>query len=147
MKSTTSDVRRGAAPAGASRILVAVYIVLFVGATGRSIVQILRDFNTAPIAYSLSAVAAVVYLLAGIALANAHRSTGWQRAAQLAVGFELLGVLVVGLLSSTHPQYFPADTVWSAFGRGYLYIPLVLPLIGVAYLESRPASGNRPAIA
>lgn len=132
-------------PEQASPVLVAVYIVLFVGATGRSVVQIVRDFGAAPFAYTLSAVAAAVYLLAGIALALAHRSRAWQGIAAGAVGFELAGVLTVGMLSAVHPEYFPADTVWSGFGRGYLYIPFVLPLIGAAYLESRPATRMKPS--
>lgn len=132
-------------PEQASPVLVAIYIVLFVGATGRSVVQIARDFEAAPVAYTLSAVAAVVYLLAGIAIALAHRSRAWQTIAAAAVGFELVGVLTVGFLSAVHPEYFPADTVWSGFGRGYVYIPFVLPLIGAAYLESRPATRTKPS--
>ena len=127
----------------ASRVLVAIYVVLFLAATGRSIVQIVRRFDEAPLAYTLSAVAAVVYLVAGIALAMAHRSTGWETLAWGAVGFEIIGVLTVGVLSGTHPELFPADTVWSNFGRGYLFIPLVLPLIGLAYLERRPSLLDR----
>lgn len=121
---------------GASRILVAVYIVLFLGAMGRSVVQVLRDFDAAPLAYSLSVAAAVVYLVAGVSLALAHRSTSWRTLAWVAITFELGGVLVVGVLSGTHPELFPADTVWSGFGRGYVYIPFVLPLFGISYLES-----------
>ena len=121
----------------ASRVLVAVYVVLFLAATGRSIVQIVRGFDEAPIAYALSAVAAVVYLLAGLALALAHRSTAWRRIAWAAVGFELLGVLVIGTVSGLAAGLFPDETVWSGFGRGYVYVPLVLPLIGIAVLESR----------
>lgn len=119
----------------ASRVLVAVYFVLFLAATGRSIVQIVRSFDEAPVAYALSAAAAVVYLVAGLALAAAHRSPRWRGIAWAALGFELLGVLVVGTLSGLVPGLFPHDTVWSGFGRGYLYIPLVLPLIGIAALE------------
>lgn len=122
---------------GRSRILVAVYVVLFLAATGRSVYQIVREFELAPFAYSLSAVAAVVYLLAGIALALAHRSAAWTRLAWCAVGFEFVGVITVGVLSGLDPELFPAATVWSGFGRGYLYIPLVLPLIGFSYLEAR----------
>lgn len=126
---------------GASRLLVAVYVVLFLGATGRSIVQVVRNFDAAPLAYSLSMLAAVVYLIAGISLALAHRTTAsgrspWQGIAWAAILFELAGVLIVGVLSGTHPELFPADTVWSGFGRGYVYIPFVLPLLGISYLES-----------
>ena len=28
------------------------------------------------------------------------------------------------------PQMFPDATVWSTYGRGYLFIPLVLPVVG-----------------
>lgn len=129
-----------------SRVLVAVYIVLFLGATGRSIVQIVRDFDNAPLAYTLSALAAVVYLLAGIALAQAHRSERWRAIAWFAVGFEVVGVFAVGTLSGLHPELFPADTVWSGFGRGYLYIPFVLPLIGLAYLEGGRSRSARSAV-
>ncbi|WP_311476762.1 hypothetical protein [uncultured Gulosibacter sp.] len=145
-KSTSiGEPRKSRRPEQASPVLVAVYIVLFVGATGRSVVQIVRDFDVAPVAYTLSAVAAAVYLLAGIAIALAHRNRIWQAIAAAAVGFELVGVLAVGTLSAVHPEYFPADTVWSGFGRGYLYIPFVLPLIGAAYLESRPATRMKPS--
>lgn len=120
----------------ASRILVATYVILFLGATGRSIVQIVRDFETAPLAYSLSAAAATVYLLAGIAIALASRGDLWRRIAWIALGFEGIGVITVGTMSYLVPDLFPADTVWSLFGRGYIYIPLVLPLIGVSYLET-----------
>lgn len=129
----------------ASRVLVAVYIVLFLAATGRSIVQIVRSFDEAPLAYTLSAVAAVVYLLAGLALAVAHRSDAWRRLAWAAVGFELVGVLVVGTLSGLLPGLFPHDTVWSGFGRGYVYVPFVLPLIGIAVLETRARQARAAA--
>lgn len=121
---------------GSSRVLVAIYFVLFLAATGRSTVQIVRDFDLAPFAYSLSAVAAAVYLLAGIAIAMAHRNVTWRRIAWCAVAFEYGGVLCVGLLSQLDPALFPAASVWSDFGQGYLYIPLVLPLCGFSYLET-----------
>lgn len=121
---------------GRSRILVAVYVVLFLAATGRSVYQIIREFDVAPLAYTLSAIAAVVYLVAGVALALAHRGPGWRRLAWVALGFEFAGVITVGILSGLDPELFPAATVWSGFGRGYLYIPLVLPLVGFSYLEA-----------
>lgn len=117
------------------RVLVAVYLILAVAATARSVYQIVRDFDAAPLAYGLSATAAVVYAVCALAISRAHRA-GWARLAWAAVSFELIGVLVVGVLSGTHPELFPAQTVWSGFGRGYGYVPLVLPICGLAALES-----------
>ena len=64
----------------------------------------------------------------------------WARAlAWVAVVVELVGVLVIGALSVFDAGDFPADTVWSYFGRGYGFIPLVLPLIGIWWLRyTRP---------
>ena len=124
---------------GVGRVLVVVYAVLALAATGRSVFQILTKFDTAPIAYSLSALAALVYVAATIALIT--RGERAYRAAWAAIGFELAGVLVVGTLSILDPQLFPDDTVWSQFGRGYLFIPLVLPILGIAWLvKRRPAA-------
>lgn len=121
---------------GPGRVLVVVYGILALAATGRSVVQITREFDQAPLAYSLSAVAAVVYILATIALLVP--GPVWYRIAQIAITFELAGVLVVGALSILMPQLFGHSTVWSWFGAGYLFVPLVLPFVGLWWL-SRPA--------
>ncbi|MDQ4138232.1 MAG: hypothetical protein M3116_05220 [Actinomycetota bacterium] len=123
---------------GVGRVLVAVYAVLALAATGRSVFQILTKFDSAPVAYTLSALAALVYVGATIALVT--RGSGAYRAAWAAIGFELAGVLVVGTLSVVDPQLFPDDTVWSQFGRGYLFVPLVLPVLGIAWLVKRRPS-------
>lgn len=122
---------------GIGRVLIAVYGVLALAATGRSFVQIVSKFSEAPLAYTLSALAAVVYIVATLALMN--RSLAWYRVAWLTISFELLGVLVVGTLSVIDPELFPHDTVWSVYGRGYLFIPLVLPLLGMWWLARHPA--------
>lgn len=124
---------------GVGRVLIAVYAVLALAATARSFVQILRSFDQAPVAYTLSAVAAVVYILATVALIR--RGSLWYRIAWITIVFEFLGVLTVGVLSLVDPQLFPADTVWSFFGRGYLFIPLVLPVLGMLWLaRTRPVA-------
>lgn len=120
--------------AGIGRVLIAVYAVLALAATGRSFVQIVQRFDEAPLAYSLSALAAVVYIVATVALAG--RSDAWRRVALLAVCFELVGVLVVGTLSLVSPELFAHDTVWSRFGSGYVYIPAVLPILGLWWLRA-----------
>lgn len=124
---------------GIGRVLVIVYAVMALAATGRSFVQIVRKFDEAPLAYTLSAIAAGVYILATLALVLAGRR-GWYTVAWIAIVFELIGVIVVGTLSLAVPELFQHDSVWSVFGRGYLFIPLVLPLFGIWWLRThRPA--------
>jgi hypothetical protein len=60
---------------------------------------------------------------------------GGRRVALVAITVELVGVLVVGTLSLVDRAAFPDETVWSAYGRGYLFIPLVLPVVGLLYLR------------
>ena len=126
---------------GVGRLLIAVYGLLALAATGRSFVQIASKFDQAPLAYSLSALSAVVYIVATIALV---RSSGrWYRVAWATISFELLGVLVVGTLSVVDPALFPHDSVWSVFGSGYLFIPLVLPILGMIWLARHRPSGHQ----
>lgn len=117
---------------GPGRVLIAVYGVFALSATARAGVQIADRFAQAPVAYLLSALAGVVYLLATVGLAG--RSPAARRLAWAAVVFELVGVLVVGTVTALDPADFPDDTVWSQYGRGYGFIPLVLPFIGLAWL-------------
>ena len=118
---------------GIGRVLVVVYAIMAIGATGRSFVQIVREFDDAPLAYSLSALAALVYILATLALVFSA-SERWYRVAWAAIVFELVGVLVVGTLSLTHPELFDHPTVWSGYGIGYVLVPLVLPFLGLWWL-------------
>jgi hypothetical protein len=130
---------------GVGTLLISLYAVLSLAALGRSGYQIATKFDDAPVAYSLSGVAAVVYLVATIALVMAARSWA-RRLAFGAVIFEALGVLVVGTMSVVFRDLFPADTVWSDYGRGYLFIPLVLPFFGLWWLirQSRDAAELTP---
>ena len=113
---------------GPGVVLVVVYGVLALAATGRSVLQIATGFDEAPLAYSLSAVAAFVYLLATWCLARGGR---WVRVGIVACSVELVGVLVVGAASYLVPEAFPDKTVWSHFGQGYGFVPLVLPVLGL----------------
>lgn len=121
---------------GLARLLVVVYAIFAIAATSRSLLQLATRFDEAPVAYLLSAVAAVVYIVATVALALGDRG---RRVATWAIGFELVGVLSVGTLSVIDPALFPRATVWSYYGAGYLLIPLVLPIVGLWWLRrSRP---------
>lgn len=118
---------------GFGRVLVTVYGIFALAATARSVVQIATKFDEAPIAYLLSALAAVIYIVATVALARGDRTS--RRVATVAITIELVGVLAVGLLSLAIPRDFPSASVWSGFGSGYGFIPLVLPVVGLWWLR------------
>jgi hypothetical protein len=123
---------------GPGRVLVAIYGVFALSATARAGVQIATSFGDAPLAYTLSALAGVVYIVATVALARNAR-----RVALAACAFELLGVLTVGTLSVVDSEAFPDATVWSDYGQGYGYVPLVLPVVGLWWLvRSRPSAAG-----
>ncbi len=123
---------------GPGRLLVAVYGILALAATGRSVMQIALFFSRAPLAYLLSALAAVIYLVATIALVRG--GDRWTRIAWAAITVELVGVLVVGAASYAAPSAFPDKTVWSHFGSGYGFVPLVLPVLGLWWLRRHAAA-------
>lgn len=124
---------------GPGRLLIAVYGVFALSATARASYQLITKFEEAPLAYSLSAVSAFVYIIATIALARGEKS---RTLAWLTVGFELVGVVTVGLLSILLPELFAHPSVWSGFGSGYAFIPLLLPILGLAWLWRERAGNN-----
>lgn len=118
---------------GPGRILILVYGVFALSATARAGVQIATQFDEAPIAYILSAVAAVIYCAATFALAKATNVS--RRVATVAILIELIGVVAIGAFSYAVPEDFPDATVWSHFGQGYGFVPLVLPVLGLLWLR------------
>lgn len=116
--------------------LVWAYGILAIAALGRSSYQIATKFDQSPLAYVLSAVAAVVYFVATVALLRFDNPFS-SRLATWSLSLETVGVVSVGALSLFRPDLFPADTVWSGFGSGYLYIPLVLPVLGLWWLRTQ----------
>jgi hypothetical protein len=124
---------------GPGRVLAAIYAIFALAAGARSTVQITTTFGDAPLAYSLSAVAAVVYLLLATTIARPG-----SRPRQLALAsclVELGGVVLVGAISYASPATFADQTVWSGFGAGYGYVPLVLPLLGLGWLLKSRGDG------
>jgi hypothetical protein len=125
-------------------LLVAVYALFALAACARAGVQIGTKFGNAPVAYLLSAFAGVVYVVATVTLAVG--SPAARRIAVLSCSVELVGVLAVGTWSIADPASFPDATVWSKYGSGYGFIPLVLPVFGLLWLRHwarRPGTSER----
>ncbi len=133
---------------GVGRLLILVYGILALAATGRSVFQIIDRFGEAPVAFTLSGLAAIVYIVATIALIAP--GAVWYRVAWFTISFELAGVIVIGSLSLFAPEalgltsidpFGRTATVWSVYGMGYLFIPLVLPILGMVWLsKNKPVS-------
>lgn len=122
---------------GPGKVLIAVYGVFALAACARAGVQIATRFEEAPLAYLLSAFAGLLYVLATVMLARGTRIS--RRLATAAILVELVGVLTVGTLSVLDPEAFPRATVWSVYGSGYGFVPLVLPILGLWWLyATRP---------
>jgi hypothetical protein len=112
---------------------VAVYALFALAASARAGVQIATKFTDAPVAYVLSAFAGAVYILATVTLAVG--SPAARRVAVVSCSVELAGVLAVGTWSLADPGTFPDATVWSGYGSGYGFVPLVLPVFGLLWLR------------
>ena len=125
---------------GVGRILIAIYAIFAISATARASYQLIREFDQAPLAYSLSAISALVYVLATISLTK--QQAKWQQIARVTIWFELVGVLVVGALSVLLPDLFAHPSVWSGFGVGYAFIPLLLPVLGLIWLRRQRVKAN-----
>ncbi|WP_051681591.1 hypothetical protein [Cellulomonas sp. HZM] len=140
---SVTHVEQGTRPTGSGpgRLLVAVYGVLALAATARGIYQVATKLSDAPVAYLLSLFAGIVYVVATFALATDRRRVAWP-----AVLVEMVGVLTVGTLSVVDLGEFPDETVWSGFGAGYGYVPLVLPFLGVWWLWRTGRPSAEPAV-
>lgn len=125
---------------GPGRVLVAVYAIFALAASARSAVQIGTRLGEAPLAYGLSAFAALVYVIATVTLA-----IGARRVALVACAVELVGVLTVGTLSLADAAAFPDATVWSGYGAGYGFVPLILPPLGLLWLRHTAKAATAPS--
>ncbi|MFI7385720.1 hypothetical protein [Streptomyces sp. NPDC049813] len=118
---------------GPGTLLVWLYGVMVVGAVSRSVFQIATDFDKAPLAYTLSAVAGVVYGFITYSLVRGGETA--RRAARVCCAAELVGVLAVGTWTLVEPSAFADSTVWSDYGMEYLFIPVLLPVSALFWLR------------
>ncbi|WP_443045785.1 hypothetical protein [Streptomyces sp. NBC_00356] len=136
------DNKRSRLISGPGMLLVWLYGVMVVGAVSRSAVQISTEFDKAPLAYSLSAVAGLVYAFITYSLVRGGDKA--RRAAFVCCALELAGVLIVGTWTLVEPSAFPDATVWSDFGIGYLFIPVLLPLSAMYWLRKGVLQRQQP---
>lgn len=128
---------------GPGILLVWLYGVMSVGAVSRSAYQVATEFDRAPLAYTLSALAAVVYVFITYTLVRGGETA--RRAALVCCAAELVGVLTVGTWTLVDPGSFPDATVWSKYGFGYVFIPVLLPVTGILWLRKARTAARRPS--
>lgn len=144
--SGTADRADAAAPpsartgTGAGRLLAAVYGFFALSAGARAGWQLAEQFGEAPLAYVLSALAAAIYLVAAVGLGR--RGATARVVALVCCTVELVGVLSVGTVSLLTPEAFPRATVWSTYGIGYGFVPLILPVLGLVWLRRATPDGR-----
>lgn len=114
---------------GPGVVLLVVYVIFAISAGARAVFQLAVQFHVAPLAYLLSAFSAAVYIVAAVAIGRRRRTL-----ALVAVWIELVGVIGIGLFTVVAPQDFADATVWSDFGIGYGFVPLILPILGLVWL-------------
>ncbi|MFF3017606.1 hypothetical protein [Streptomyces sp. NPDC057939] len=131
----TEPAGRGRLVSGPGLLLVWLYGVMVVGAVSRSAYQMSTEFDRAPLAYSLSGAAALAYAFITYSLVRGGERA--RKAALVCCAVELAGVLAVGTWTLVRPEAFPDATVWSDFGMGYLFIPVILPITGMLWLRAR----------
>ena len=139
---TPAIARQRPLSSGPGRLLIAVYGIFALAATSRAVVQIATKWHEAPLAYALSAFSAVVYIVATVALASSRPQA--RTVALVAVSIELIGVLLIGTFSVVAPGDFRHPTVWSLYGIGYGFVPLILPMIGLWWLRRTRGAASEP---
>ncbi len=128
---------------GPGRLFTLLYGIFAVGATSRSAVQLLERASHAPVAYGLSALSALIYVV-GFVLLLRWGHPGSRKAMRILCLVELTGVLVIGTLSLVRQDLFPDSTVWSDYGIGYLFLPAILPILVLRWLKRTEPDRNQP---
>lgn len=128
---------------GGHQVLLALYALFALAAGARSTVQLATRADQAPVAYTLSLVAALTYALGWLAIRRA--ADGSPALASVLLWVELAGVVTVGTLSLVEEDWFPDATVWSGYGIGYGFIPAVLPIAGLLWLRTLDPDRSRGA--
>jgi hypothetical protein len=122
---------------GPGRLLGLCYGFFALAATGRASYQLVTKASEAPVAYTLSAFAAGVYVVGAVLMIGVERRPALARSAATLCIIELLGVVSVGTASVVDPEAFPDASVWSGYGVGYGFVPVLLPVLALWWLRSQ----------
>ncbi len=118
--------------ATAGVILAISYPVLAISTGFRAVYQLFfKEGVSNYLAPALSAVAALLYLIATVGFA-VRKKWAW-RVSVAALGLEMVLVLLVGTLSVIIPDTI-GRTVWRYYGIDYAFFPLIQPLLGLLWL-------------
>lgn len=124
--------------------LLGAYSLLAFAAVGRSTYELVFKFDEAPVPYSFSVAAAVIYLAAVWAI--------WRgdalgvKVGKIACTIELIGVLAIGTITTLGDSSFDVGTVWSFYGRDYGWLPLVVPALALWWLYKQDPEQESPRI-
>ena len=114
------------------KILGISYPVLAISTGARALYQLLlKEGVTDYLPPALTAVAAVVYLVATVGFTIQKRWAWW--VSLVALAFETVMVLIVGALSLIIPDVI-GSTAWGRFGADYAFFPLIQPVLGLIWL-------------
>lgn len=127
---------------GGHLVLLALYALFTLAAGARSLVQLATRAGEAPVAYTLSLLAALTYALGWVAIRRASEGRTGFAARMLWV--ELAGVVTVGTLSLVEDDWFGDASVWSGYGIGYGFVPAVLPVAGLLWLRAQRSTHFPP---
>jgi hypothetical protein len=124
---------------GTSDTLAFFYGLWAFSALGRAVYQYIWKHPVNFMPTHISTFVGVLYIAIIIGLRRRSPRAWWTTLALLCV--ELSGVLLVGTIDVVwHP--FAYASVWSGYGIGYFFMPLVLPFVGLTWLlrkETRAA--------
>ena len=127
---------------GASDVLGFFYGLWAFSALGRSSWEYLFKQNVptyVPAHLSTFVGALYIFIIVGLR----KRTPRWWRITLALLTIELSGVLIVGTVDVIW-RPFPYATVWSNYGAGYFFMPLLLPFVGLWWMlrkQTRSAYG------
>lgn len=80
----------------------------------------------------VSVIAALGYIVAAVSLT--HNGRRMRVLAWTAIGFEITGVIVTGLIGMEVKEIGEIRNIWANFGAQYGFLPMLVPLVSLVWL-------------